>query len=88
MAVSRIRRRLKMLEETGLFSAPRVCRPLVPDDIEILIKKLRQGTRLDLAEVASLEQQTPVIHGEYLIAAHNGRVIAKRYIGIDVAAEI
>jgi hypothetical protein len=38
--------------------------------------------------VESLEQQTPVIHGEYLIAAHNGIVIAKRYIGIDVAVEI
>jgi hypothetical protein len=65
MAVSGIRRRLKLLEDTGLFSSPRVCRPLTSDEIEALIKKLRQGTRLDLAEVASLEQRTPLAHGEY-----------------------
>ena len=48
----------------------------------------RQRIRLDFAEVVPLEQQTPAFHGEYLIAAHNGRVIAERYVGVDVEAEI
>jgi len=65
-----------------------VCRPLTSDKIEALTEKLREGIRLDIGEVAWLEQQTRLLHGEYLIAVHNGRVIAGCYTGIDVAAEI
>jgi len=59
MAVSGIRRRLRILEHTGLFSSPRVCRPLAAADLEVFIKKLRQGIRLDLAEWSRWSSRHP-----------------------------
>jgi hypothetical protein len=55
---------------------------------EGFIESAKAAYSIDFAEVVPLEQQTPAFHGEYLIAAHNGRVIAKRYVGVDVEAEI
>lgn len=79
--------RLERLEIGGAFRIPRVFPPLNSLEIAAIIKKLWSGMRLDSDEIERLENETPVLHGEYLISTHNRKVIAKRYVGINVATE-
>jgi hypothetical protein len=39
-------------------------------------------------EVKRIEDLTPIVDGEFLVTAYRGRAFVKRYIRIDVAAEL
>lgn len=71
-----------MLE--AAFMAPTTYPALTRWEIESIAGRVRSGEGLSRYEIARLEQQSPVIDGEFLVTCHRGDVAVKRYIGIDL----
>jgi hypothetical protein len=39
-------------------------------------------------ELHRIEKQSPIIDGGFLIRCHRGQISGKRYIGVDLAADL
>jgi hypothetical protein len=81
-----IRRRLGNLETTFALALMPEYPPFTRSELAGIEQRLCAGENLTRVELHRLEEQTPIIDGEFLISCHRGHVSAKRYIGVDLAA--
>ncbi len=59
--------------------------PLSCSEIADVERRARAGEIFRRAELYRLEQHSPVIDREIMMVCHGGRLIMKRYPGVDLA---
>lgn len=84
MGIASVRQRVDRLERTGVFARIINYPFFSRSEVAALADRLQAGRRLGSDEVKRIEFLTPVMSGELLITAYQGRVFMKRYPGIDV----
>jgi len=80
-----ILRRISALEMSAALTSTAECLPLTTSELDELARRIQHGEALSTVELARLERQSPIVHGELLTTCHGGQVNMKRYIGIDLA---
>jgi hypothetical protein len=59
--------------------------PLTRDEVEDIAGRVRDGKPLTRAERERLRQHSPIVQGEYIIRAIQGRIFVKRIVGVDLS---
>jgi len=85
MTSASIRRRVRNLEGAFALALMQNHPPLSRSEIADVERRARSGETLGRAELDRLEQHSPVIDREIMMVCHGGRLIVKRYPGIDLA---
>jgi hypothetical protein len=81
MTIGSMRRRISSLEEDmpALIPYP----PITRGEVEDIAGRVRDGMPLSRAEKERLIQHSPIVQGEYLINAIQGRIFFKHYVSVD-----
>ncbi|HYW46819.1 MAG TPA: hypothetical protein VE959_28390 [Bryobacteraceae bacterium] len=85
MAIATIRRRVGALESVASLALIPDEPPLTLPELDALVRRLEEGDRFGGQELKRIERQGPICHGEFLIRVTQGKVFAKRYVGVDSA---
>ena len=85
MTGAAIRRRVRNLECAFASAFMPNYPPPLGYEIADIERRARAGETLTRAELDRIEQHSPVIDGEIMMVCHGGRLIVKRYPGVDLA---
>jgi hypothetical protein len=85
MSIATVRRRVGALEGVASLTLLSNAPPLTLPEIEALVRRLEEGDRFTAQELMRIESRGSISHGEFLIRVTQGRLVAKRYVGVDPA---
>jgi len=85
MSIATIRRRVGTLEGTAGLALLSNAPPLTLPEIENLVRRLEEDDGFSREELNRMERHGLIMHGEFMIRVTEGKLAAKRYIGVDLA---
>jgi hypothetical protein len=85
MITPTIRRRVRNLETEFAAALMPDYPPLTREEVTDIERRICADEPVTRTELQRIEQETPIVDGEFLISCYRGQLTVKHYIGIDVA---
>jgi hypothetical protein len=85
MPLARIRQRLIALEKIGTWARIGKLPPLTSAEIADIAERCRRREWITKVEMARVARQSPIVDGEIIMTGYRGKLIIKRYVGVNLA---